>query len=114
MPMVWMMLGTSSFPTTEEQIDTAIMEASKYLPKQWLDGGLPVWEDPLHWMIHPPGEIFQTDDGRDQQVEMAAELQRRMPDRVPVIVTLTDDPQMEYVVGRLRIVNHDEETPRPS
>lgn len=108
MTSVWRMYAADSFPTTEAQIDRSITVAAETLPREWLDAGYAVWEDPLFWMIHRPGETFTDEDMRDSQIEIAAELQRQMPGKVPIIVTLTDDPRLEFVVGRLKIVNHED------
>jgi hypothetical protein len=57
-------------------------------------------------MIHRPADIWKAGVPRDEQIDIAAQIQRE--GKVPVFVTLTDDPVMDLVVGRLKIINHDQ------
>lgn len=106
MPSVTVVLSAYEWPTTQEHIHAVIMKASETLPQRWLAADLPVWEnDPLFWMMHPAGAVSKDALPLGRQAEHEAEANRR--GQVAVFVTLTDDPVMKYVVGRLKIVDHE-------
>lgn len=101
MPSVSMPFAVDRMPTTDDEIHVFIMEASKTLPKAWLDADLAVWEDPLFWMLHRCGEIYKDTIPREEQARLTE--QATAMGKVAFLVTLTDDPEMSYVVGRLKI-----------